>query len=236
MNTLTIIDRQPKENNREYAYRVLRYNIMTFGLEPGEALSEAEICEQLSVSRTPVHEALTMLKSEYLVDIVPQSGSYVSLISLKHIREGVFLRSTVEPAIYRQIAGSAPVEFLKEMKKTIQETEELLYSDKGISIDQFIHLDDHLHYLAYQTAQKPLLWTAMKNVCSHYDRIRYQGSVYEVQDLKHIHKQHRQLYEYLLLGGMASFDLESFYGDHLSYFKSFFSKVMKAAPQYFSED
>mgnify|MGYP007093369354 CR=1 FL=1 len=41
---------------------------------------------------------------------------------------------------------------------------------------------------------------------------------------------------YLLLGGMASFDLESFYGDHLSYFKSFFSKVMKAAPQYFSED
>ncbi len=69
------------------------------------------------------------------------SGSYVSLISLKHIREGVFLRSTVEPAIYRQIAGSAPVEFLKEMKKTIQETEDLLYSDKGISIDQFIHLD-----------------------------------------------------------------------------------------------
>ena len=72
---------------------------MTFGLEPGEALSEAEICEQLSVSRTPVHEALTMLKSEYLVDIVPQSGSYVSLISLKHIREGVFLRSTVEPCL-----------------------------------------------------------------------------------------------------------------------------------------
>ena len=77
----------------------------------------------------------------------PQSVSYGSLISLKHIREGVFLRSTVEPAIYRQIAGSAPVEFLKEMKKTIQETEDLLYSDKGISIDQFIHLDDHLPYL-----------------------------------------------------------------------------------------
>ena len=56
--------RRMDENNRAYAYRMLRKNIMTLQLQPGCQLSEAELCEQLAMSRTPVHEALMMLKSE----------------------------------------------------------------------------------------------------------------------------------------------------------------------------
>ena len=65
--------RRMDENNRAYAYRMLRKNIMTLQLQPGCQLSEAELCEQLAMSRTPVHEALMMLKSEWLVDVVPLS-------------------------------------------------------------------------------------------------------------------------------------------------------------------
>ena len=36
---------RPKESNREYACRVLRMNIMTFRLKPGEPLSEIEIAK-----------------------------------------------------------------------------------------------------------------------------------------------------------------------------------------------
>ena len=49
--------RRMDENNRAYAYRMLRKNIMTLQLQPGCQLSEAELCEQLAMSRTPVHEA-----------------------------------------------------------------------------------------------------------------------------------------------------------------------------------
>ena len=38
---LRISERRKKENNREYAYRVLRDNIMTMQLLPGETLNEA---------------------------------------------------------------------------------------------------------------------------------------------------------------------------------------------------
>ena len=58
------------ENNRAYAYRMLRKNIMTLQLQPGCQLSEAELGEQLAMSRTPVHEALMMLKSGSGVDTV----------------------------------------------------------------------------------------------------------------------------------------------------------------------
>ena len=49
---LRISERRKKENNREYAYRVLRDNIMTMQLLPGETLNEAELAEIFHVSRT----------------------------------------------------------------------------------------------------------------------------------------------------------------------------------------
>ena len=39
--------RQPDENNRAYAYRILRKNIMNIQLQPGCQLSEAELSDYL---------------------------------------------------------------------------------------------------------------------------------------------------------------------------------------------
>ena len=78
--------RQPDENNRAYAYRILRKNIMNSQLQPGCQLSEAELSEHLVMSRTPIHEALMMLKGEWLVDVLPQRGSIVSKISITSTR------------------------------------------------------------------------------------------------------------------------------------------------------
>ena len=89
--------RRMDENNRAYAYRMLRKNIMTLQLQPGCQLSEAELCEQLAMSRTPVHEALMMLKSEWLVDVLPQRGSIVSKISVPYLNEGFAMRRILEP-------------------------------------------------------------------------------------------------------------------------------------------
>lgn len=77
---LLISPRLEGENNREYAYRVLRQNIITLQFAPGQTLSEAELSEKLEMSRTPVHEAVMMLKNEWLVDVQAQRGSSVSMI------------------------------------------------------------------------------------------------------------------------------------------------------------
>lgn len=238
MNQLLIISRKKTENNREYAYRLLRYNIMNLQLKPGETLVENEICQHLNVSRTPVHEALTLLKAEQLVNIVPQSGSRVSLISLKNIREGLFLRNTIEPPIYRQIAGNIPAKYLDAMNSNLKEVKTLLSSSTPdqIPVHNLLQLDDRFHQLAYIAAQKTTTWTAMKTVSSHYDRIRYQGSVEKEDNLGNVYEEHKKIYEFLLLGGDPSFDLESFYNKHLTHFKTYFSKLYNDHPEYFTTE
>lgn len=240
MNELILIPRKRKENNREYAYRVLRYNIMNLELVPGETLNENEICQYMNVSRTPIHEALTLLKQEQLVNIVPQSGSHVSLISLKNIREGLFLRKTIEPTIYHQIAGNISSKYLDAMNANLKDVETILncFESGGgnLPIHEIIQLDDRFHQIAYIAAKKSNIWTAMKTVSSHMDRIRYQGHVSKVDDYWKNHNDHKQIYEFLLIGGKPSFDFETFYEDHLTQFQIYFPKLYEEHPEYFSND
>ena len=137
--------RRMDENNRAYAYRMLRKNIMTLQLQPGCQLSEAELCEQLAMSRTPVHEALMMLKSEWLVDVLPQRGSIVSKISVPYLNEGFAMRRILEPALLRGLAGKLTREQLNEFQELLNRQNEDLYLDQDAADDFFISLDNDFH-------------------------------------------------------------------------------------------
>ena len=166
--------RRMDENNRAYAYRMLRKNIMTLQLQPGCQLSEAELCEQLAMSRTPVHEALMMLKSEWLVDVLPQRGSIVSKISVPYLNEGFAMRRILEPALLRGLAGKLTREQLNEFQELLNRQNEDLYLDQDAADDFFISLDNDFHRLLYHDSGYDRIWEAMHNVTSHMDRVRYQ--------------------------------------------------------------
>lgn len=53
----------------EQAYRIIRDAIVTGVLTPGEAVTELGLGERMGISRSPVREALTMLKAEGLVEM-----------------------------------------------------------------------------------------------------------------------------------------------------------------------
>lgn len=234
MSQLTILPRQTRENNRAYAYRLLHHNIMTMVLPPGTAINENEVAEQLGTSRTPIHEALTLLTKNYLVEVRPQSGSFISKISLRNVREGLFMRSTLEPALYRQLAGNITKEDLTAICANLEHTQQMVPPGSDDLIDPYIKLDDEFHQLAYLAAGKPILWDAVTNVCSHFQRIRYQEYQVLQTNLTHVYDEHRQLYEYLLFGGSVYFDLERFYEQHLSHFKTYLPKLISAHPNYYT--
>jgi DNA-binding GntR family transcriptional regulator len=59
----------------------LRHRIHTQDLVPGQRLDELELCQEFSVSRTPVREALKVLQSEGLVKLIPRHGCFVTEIT-----------------------------------------------------------------------------------------------------------------------------------------------------------
>ena len=67
----------------------LREDIVAMALAPGTPLRDAALCERFGTSRTPVREALIRLGEEGLVEILPQSGTFVSRIPVAAIPEAV---------------------------------------------------------------------------------------------------------------------------------------------------
>jgi len=204
---------------------------MNLQLPPGSVLNENELSEILQVSRTPVHEAIIKLKAEYLVTVYPQSASKVSLIDLEILKEGLFLRTTVEPAILNQIAGKITMEELRPLKQNLENQLNAIESQEPI--DTFFHLDDDFHHIMYNLANKPKTWYTVKSICSHYDRARYIDAIKSKADLKMFYNEHKNIYHLIALGISPEYDIENFYSKHLRTFLRNFENVMEQYSDYF---
>lgn len=76
-----------KGGSSEFAYRVVRSEIVSLALAPGSDLDEAALGQRLGLSRTPLREALVRLAGEGLVQILPNRGARVAPMGWNDIRE-----------------------------------------------------------------------------------------------------------------------------------------------------
>ena len=65
-------------------------------LPPGAHLNERALCEHLGVSRTPLREALKMLAVERLIELLPNRGARVVMLSSSDIADAFELLSGLE--------------------------------------------------------------------------------------------------------------------------------------------
>lgn len=186
---MNILERFPGENARSYAIRVLRSNIISLQLPPGSIVSENEISSALSLSRTPIREALIELSRSGLVEILPQRGSYVTKIDFDLAEESRFLRCVVEIAVFRQAAQQElPEQFFNEMKDNTAQLK--LAYDSG-NTERAIGLDNQFHEMVYGAVGK--LWTfgIIKEQMVHFDRLRSLNVRVDVPE--HTIKDHEEL-------------------------------------------
>jgi DNA-binding GntR family transcriptional regulator len=77
-------------------YEYLKEGIVTNGFKPGDRLEEQDLADSLSVSRTPVREALGRLGADGLVTILPRRGALVVSLSAKDIKDIYDVRESLE--------------------------------------------------------------------------------------------------------------------------------------------
>jgi DNA-binding GntR family transcriptional regulator len=79
----------------EIAFR-LEAEILDGVYEPGSHLLQEEICARFGVSRTPVREALRKLQAQNLVDMIPNKGARIRVLTLSELREVYAVRAELE--------------------------------------------------------------------------------------------------------------------------------------------
>jgi DNA-binding GntR family transcriptional regulator len=125
-------------------YQTLREAILSLSYRPGEILRKPEICDALGVSRSPVADAVARLAAEGLVDVVPQAGTFVARFSMEEIREGAFLRESIEVAAIERVAETITEDQLIQLRRNLT-VQAALIADGDVP--GFYQMDAAMHEL-----------------------------------------------------------------------------------------
>jgi DNA-binding GntR family transcriptional regulator len=143
--------------------------ILSLQLPPGTALQEKLIAEEFGVSRTPVREAIIRLAEAGLVDIFPQSGTFVSRVPVNAIPEAVMIRKALEGATVETAAEAAGAAGVTRLDAIIARQRTLAGAgDTGA----FHEADEAFHEAIADVSGHPGVWKLLKQVKVQIDRAR----------------------------------------------------------------
>ncbi|MEH7010445.1 GntR family transcriptional regulator [Neobacillus niacini] len=113
---ITILEEKQK-SRAESVYQYLKQKIIYDELSPGTLLSEGELATGLSVSKTPVREALNRLRFDGLVDVIPYKGYIVSQFSFQDLKDLFELRIILETACVELAIQNITKQQLEQFKE-----------------------------------------------------------------------------------------------------------------------
>jgi DNA-binding GntR family transcriptional regulator len=173
----SLLDRRLPPGGQVYA--VLRAHIVKGRFLPGTALSEKRLAEELGISRTPIREALIRLSEDGLVNIVPQSGTYVSPIDVAAVYDSQLIREALECATVFAAARNIQPAEAGELTAILEAQKRCLAASDH---DGFIAADDRLHARLIDISGHKGVAKTVQGAKLHLDRVRYMAG----EDSPHI--------------------------------------------------
>ncbi len=142
---------------------------MSLRLKPGDPISEKEVAARYGVSRTPVREAMLRLADERLVEIFPQSGTFVARIPYDDLPEAMVIRKALETASVRLAAEKASKSQLLALATIVEQQREAAEAnDRGA----FHRADEAFHAKIAEIGGFPGIWRQVLQVKVQVDRYR----------------------------------------------------------------
>ena len=173
----------------ERAYESILEAIRDGRLEPGVRLNQDELAARLQISRQPVGQALTILKSQGFVRDNGRRGLIVAPLERDFLRSIYQLREALDALAARLAAERCSPGDALEGDRLLREGQML---EKTGSVEDLIDADMDLHMWIYKVAGNPLLVQTMNLYWNHLrramaeilrDRSRREGVWDEHEDI-----------------------------------------------------
>lgn len=132
----------------DLAVERIRAAIVDGELGLGAQVSEAQLAQQMGVSKTPVREALLRLKGEGLVEIHPQRGTFVFRLDPERVGQLCRYRAMVETAALREAMAGNRAALVKQMTRCVAEMKS---AEKARDLKALARIDMEFHgqFLAF---------------------------------------------------------------------------------------
>src|ERR1700722_15876398 len=151
----------------------LRDHIVEGNIPDGGRIPERQLCEMLGISRTPLREALKVLASEGLVELLPNRGARVRQLSERDLAELFDVMGGLEA-----LAGRLACENITDAE--IAEIERLHYEMYGFYLHRDMHgyfnANQSIHQKIVEASRNETLKAAYANIAGRIRRVRYSAN------------------------------------------------------------
>jgi len=165
-------DTSTDRSKAERVHRELRRRIRELELQPGLRLHKNEIALEFGVSRAPVSEAIAWLAEEGLVDVYPQSGSFVSPIRPEDVREALLIRTGLEVEAVRRVTQMADAGLLQRLDENLEAQAAAVRTKDMALLDD---LDESFHAIIIAAINSPRSQRLLDSARALLDRPRFHA-------------------------------------------------------------
>lgn len=175
--------------NREQVYETLKERIVYLDYRPDRQLRERKIREEFGIGRTPLREIFIQLEAEGLIQTVPNSGTYVTTVGFRSMRNVFEVRRNLI-----KLVGQLATERIEQYEidrlcdiaaKIKEETEP----------KELMKLDSKFHDVLNKSTKNEILYKTLQRL--RQQAVRIWGFPREKNFLKFIPQEFKQLIQAL---------------------------------------
>ncbi len=203
---LAELDNNSQFNNKqesktliEHAYSLMRQDIISGALKPGEKLRVAHLQKKYEISASTLREAISRLVSEYLVSAEGQRGYKVSDINIDELKDITDLRVLIEVKAVRESVRHGSDEWkqqLTEVFNQLSQFEQPINPDKS---QQWEYYNSQFHQLLSNGKPSPWTLRTLKLLSQHSERYRHLA-IKISKNKRDVHAEHTTIYEAVMAG------------------------------------
>jgi DNA-binding GntR family transcriptional regulator len=198
----------------------LRDLILESELAPGARINERQLCDRLDISRTPLREALKVLASESLVELLPNRGARVARLDESDIENMFEVMGALEA-----LAGTLACQRIDEAE--LAEIGALHYEMMAQYMrrdrPEYFRLNQAIHAAIVAAARNPILAATYHSLAGRIRRARYLANLSD-ERWRHAVEEHAAILDALRARDGAR--LAQLLAEHLSNK----SAVLRGAP------
>lgn len=170
MQAMPPINRRPLH---EEAVDRLRDLIVRGDLAPGARLNERLLCGQLGISRTPLREAIKLLATEGLVELLPNRGAVVAAIDAARLAEMLQVMGALEALageLACRYASAARIEEIRALHKQM-----LAMHERG-DLGAYFQYNQAIHLSIVEASGNSVLANIYRQLNANVRRVRYMAN------------------------------------------------------------
>ena len=152
-----------KSSLKQQAYTTLKNKLIRCEYKPGSIMNEADLCNDLNISRTPIREAVIQLEMENWLRVIPKKGIEVPPITIDDVMQIFDTRKVIEPLALRMGAAFHQPEMLRHL-------EEQFSMPEGATMESY-QLDTAMHLYLIDCCGNSFIIEMMHKVFERNTRI-----------------------------------------------------------------